>query len=89
MAKHEPEEPADPPLVGTGRRITPEEIRQVLMDEGYSASRGTDWVREVLTSVQNDETWTDDAEKERLIGEIKAILGDAQEGDEPLADDVL
>jgi hypothetical protein len=77
------------PSHGEGRRITAQQIREALMDEGYSASRGTSWVREVLTSVQNDENWQDEGEKARLVAEIQAILDEQQDKGQPMADDVL
>jgi hypothetical protein len=68
--------------------ISAQEIRDVLMDEGYSADNRRAWLREVLTSIQADDG-PRSPEHARIVHDIKAALGDAHDDGKPLSDDVL
>jgi hypothetical protein len=78
--------PAPPEYAGGP--ITREEIREVLMDENYAAPGRVDWIRGVLTSIERNEPWGDEAERQRLVNEIKTIIAEFQSG-QPLSDDHL
>jgi hypothetical protein len=58
------------PRVGGERPVTPEEIRDVLADEGYSAGERKTWLKSVLTDIQDG----DGRVAEDLIEEINAVI---------------
>ena len=66
--------------LGAGRRVSPEEIRDVLADEGYSAGARKAWLKTVLTELQEgDGSGAETAERRRLIEEINAVIDDSQD----------
>lgn len=76
-------------------RLTPdrsgigvEELRILLAEEGYSGDRREGWLKEVLTSLAMDQDRAPTKERERLIDEIKQIVG-TETGAAPMTDDVL
>lgn len=76
------------PEIGADHRATPAEIQEVLMDEGYSAGERKTWLKSVLTELTRGRPDLAPAERDRLIGEIKASLGEGGSGP-PIADDLL
>lgn len=65
-----------------------EEIQDILSDEGYSADQRKDWLKALLTELSAAQSNEPDAERERLILEIKDIINIHQSG-KPKSDDVL
>jgi hypothetical protein len=66
------------PELGAGRRVSPEEIRDVLADEGYSAGARKTRLKTVLTELQEGDG-AETAERRRLIEEINAVIDDSQD----------
>jgi hypothetical protein len=65
-----------------------EEIQDILSDEGYSADQRKDWLKALLTELSAEQSRQPDAERERLILEVKDIIDIHQSG-KPKSDDVL
>jgi hypothetical protein len=74
------------PTPHDGGRVTLEEIREALADDGYSGGWRKAWVKEVLTEVVVE---TRTAEGARLIVEIKAVINQFQDGAPALLNDIL
>lgn len=71
-----------------GDEISPEEIQDLLEDDGYSANQRKAWLKEVLTELQDDKIKPRSGDREQLIREVKNILSDRQDTP-PISDDTL
>lgn len=71
--------------------VTPEELRDLLADEGYAAGDRTQFLKSVLTRLAADTTGNGGPSRERLREEVEAILCQEQEkhDQEPVAKDNL
>jgi hypothetical protein len=76
------------PEIRADRAISPDEIRDVLADEGYSAGERKNWLKTVLTEIQKERPELPAAERNRLMDEVRSVIGANQDG-KPIADDVL
>ncbi len=73
---------------GSGAPVSREEIKEILVDQGYSAGEREEWLKSVLTDLSAKQVSDATPERERLISEIKEIVNEHQKG-KPLSDDVL
>lgn len=71
-----------------GERIGLDELRDVLMDDGYSADERKAWIKGMLNDLQQGSSEIPEEERRRLVAEVKRIIADQQSGD-PISDDVL
>jgi len=69
-----------------GGMITPEEIHQVLTDEGYSADRRKEWLKAALTELLQERD--PPPERAELIDAVKRAIARLQDG-RPVSDDLL
>jgi hypothetical protein len=72
------------------RRISPQEIQDVLADDGYAAGDRKEWLKSVLTDLTGEAPGPDGAgpERERLIEAIKTVIDENQE-ERPISGDLL
>ena len=71
--------------------VTPEELHDVLADEGYAAGGRRQFLKSLLTRLAADTAGNGDPSHARLREEVEAILCQEQEkhGQEPVARDNL
>lgn len=68
--------------------ITRQELQDVLIDAGYSADRRKEWLKEVLTELEQQETTETLGETSDLIAEVKAAIRSLQP-EKPISDDIV
>ena len=77
---------------GAGGWIGPEELHEVLANEGYSADQRDQFLKSALTRLTKAESDPSDARqtREALMREVRDILSQEQEkeGRKPMSDDV-
>jgi hypothetical protein len=83
-----PQRPATLETYHPGLNVTPEEIRQILADDGYSVGARTGWLKTLLTDITSEDSAVPDQNKEKLVTLVKELLAQAQNG-KPKADDTL
>lgn len=73
-----------------GRRISPQEIQDVLADDGYAAGERKEWLKSVLTALTSEPSAADESgpERERLIEAVKTVIDENQDG-RPVSGDLL
>lgn len=69
-----------------GKKITRNEILDVMADEGYAADDRKAWLKDVLTQVSQDDEGRTDPDRQKLMQEIREILHN-HVSDRPEADD--
>jgi hypothetical protein len=69
--------------------ITLQEIQDALLDDGYSADERKNWLKGVLTELEQHSASDASPEMARLIDEVKRIIDVQQQAGKPIADDVL
>lgn len=77
-----------PPKSADGRWPSPQEIQDLLADEGYSADDRKGWLKEVLTDLETEHAARPSDDKRQLLDDIKSIADTYQSG-KPVTDDVL
>lgn len=85
---HDHDGNAAPKIPDPRAHITAEEIRDVLMNDGYSAGERKAWLKDVLTELTDADRRPAGPDRAELVAQIKAILADHQSG-RPIAQDVL
>lgn len=73
-----------------GGWIGPEELHQLLVEEGYSAGNREQYLKSILTGLSMADA-SDNAEmRDALMREVRSILDQEQgrQGEEPMSDDV-
>ena len=70
------------------KRIGIEELRDALLDGGYTGDERKAWVKQVLNELQREGGDIPEEERRRLIAEVKRIIAQEQETD-PLSKDIL
>ena len=88
MSEHDRKRPASLETYRPGLNVTPEEIRQILADGGYSAGARSGWLKTLLTDITSENSDVSDPNRAKLVEMIKEILDESQDG-RTIADDTL
>lgn len=67
------------PPAAVSATITREEIRDVLMSDGYSADQRKSFLKEVLTALMASTEPDPSGERDRLISTVRSVVSEEQE----------